>query len=152
MDSEPARVALARTLAGPPMAGGGPDLRAARQLLIDRGCAAIGDSSLRSLDDIIVRALAAPLDDALREFAVLLVLALGVENLLRVRGEAAARLRSLLERALLNPLRRASYPFDGSAYEKRQALAALHGTIDEHLRPLEASIPSWLHAAGSQQR
>jgi hypothetical protein len=61
-----------------------------------------------------------------------------------LRGETGQLIQSFLELALLNPLRRAGYPFDGSAYDKRQVLAGLHATIEEHLRPLEASFPWWL--------
>jgi hypothetical protein len=45
-------------------------------------------------------------------------------------------------------LRRAGYPFDGTTYDKRLALAGLHATIDEHLRMPEPSIPRWLHGVG----
>lgn len=54
-------------------------------------------------------------------------------------------MRSFLERVSLNPLRRAGYPFDGSPYVRRRALARSNATIDEHLRPFEPSIPRWVH-------
>jgi hypothetical protein len=49
-----------------------------------------------------------------------------------------------LERVLHHPLRRALYPFDGSTDRKRLVLERLHATIDEHMRPLEPSIPTWI--------
>lgn len=137
MNLEAARAALART---------GTDLNAARTVLIDFGTESVGPGSgARSLADLIRIAANAPPSRARRDFAVLLVHALGVDGLLSNRGEAADALRSFIERALLNALRRAGYPFDGTAYDKRHALAGLHATIEEHLRPLEPSIPRWLH-------
>ena len=102
-----------------------------------------------SFDEILRIAAKAPPTEARRAFAVLLVHAIGVPGLLPARGETARLIQSFLERALLNPLRRAGYPFDGARYDKRQALEALHTTIDEHLRPLEPSIPRWIHGIGS---
>ena len=64
--------------------------------------------------------------------------------------QIASDILALLERALLNPLRRAGYPFDAAPYDKRQALARLHATIDEHLRPFEPSIPRWLHGGARE--
>jgi len=125
-------------------------VRATRELLITRGIEAlqIPPHPGIALDEIIRVAIAAPPTEARREFAVLLVYALGVEGVLPTRGETERMIQSFLERALLNPLRRAGYPFNGTAYDKRQALAGLHATIDEHLRPLESSIPRWLHGVG----
>jgi hypothetical protein len=101
-----------------------------------------------ALDEIFRVAIGAPATEARREFAVFLVLALGMDGLLPIRGETERLIQSFLELALLNPLRRAGYPFNGTAYDKRQALAGLHTSIDEHLRPLEPSIPRWMHGVG----
>jgi len=123
-------------------------IRAARELLIKRGVEALRIPSRPILDEIIKVAIAAPSTEARREFAVLLVHALGIEGVLPTRGQTERLLQSFLERALLNPLRRAGYPFHGTTYDKRQVLAGLHATIEEHLRPLEPSIPGWLHGVG----
>jgi hypothetical protein len=125
-------------------------VRAAREWLIQRGTETlqIPPRPGTALDEIIRVAIGAPPTEARREFAVILVCALGIEGLLPTRGEIERLIRSFLEQALLNPLRRAGYPFDGSPYDKRRALASLHTTIDEHLRPLEPSIPRWLHGVG----
>lgn len=143
MDLDKARADLARA------SRTGTDLNAARAVLIDFGAEAFAlpRPGARSLVDIIRIAANAPPGRQRRDFAVLLVHALGVEGLLPNRGDTADALRAFIERALLNALRRAGYPFDGSAYDKRRALAGLHATIDEHLRPLEPSIPRWLHGA-----
>jgi hypothetical protein len=123
-------------------------VRAARELLIKRGAEALQIPPPPVLDEIIRVAIAAPPTEARREFAVLLVYALGVKGALPIRGETECLIQSFLERALLNPLRRAGYPFNGTAYDKRQALAGLYHTIDELLRPIEPSIPRWLHGVG----
>jgi hypothetical protein len=122
-------------------------VRAARDMLVERGVAAlqIQPGPGITLGEIIRIAVDAPPSEARREFAVLLVFALGFEGTLPTRGETERHIQSFLERALLNPLRRANYPFDGTRYDKRQALAGLHATIAEHLRPLELTIPSWIH-------
>ncbi len=89
----------------------------------------------------------APAGPARRVFAVLLVDALAVPGLLSVRSSQARldrNIRALLERALPDVLLRARYPFGGDVDAKRRALIALHASIDEHLRPLEPSIPTWL--------
>jgi hypothetical protein len=126
--------------------------RAARELLINRGIGLfkIAPRPGIALDEILRIAIGAPSTEARREFAVLLVYALAIEGLLPTRGETERLIRSFLEQALLNPLRRAGYPFDGSPYDKRQALAGLHATIDEYLRPPEPSIPLWLHGVGTR--
>ena len=98
-----------------------------------------------TLAEVLRAAVDAPPSEAGRTFAVLLVHALAIPELLPTRGQGAKDIQTFLERALLNPLRRAGYPFGGTAYDKRQALARLHATIDEHLRPPEPSIPLWLH-------
>jgi hypothetical protein len=128
----------------------GQRMRAARERLIKHGLEAfeIAPSPGIALHEIIRVAIGAPPNEARRKFAVILVCALGIGGLLPMRGESERLIRSFLEQALLNPLRRAGYPFAGSAYDKRQALAGLHAMIDEHLRPPEPSIPRWLHGLG----
>jgi hypothetical protein len=125
--------------------------RAARELLINRGIGLfeIAPRPGIALDEILRTAIGAPPTEARREFAVLLVNALGIEGLLPTRGETERHIRSFLELALLNPLRGAGYPFDGSPYDKRPVVASLHSTIDEYLRPPEPSIPLWLHGVGT---
>jgi hypothetical protein len=129
-------------------------VRNARALLIKRGTEAVqiplGPGI--TLDEILRNAIGKPPTDARREYAVMLVYTIGIEGVLPTRGETERLIRSFLEQALLNPLRRAGYPFDGTAYDKRQALAGLHATIEEHLRPLELTMPGWLHGSGSQGR
>jgi hypothetical protein len=141
MDIEAARDELAQAAARDPR------LRAAHDLLIARGAEAlqIPPHPGLTLDEIVRIAIDAPSTDARRAFAILLVHALGIPGLLPASGRVASDIRTFLERALLNPLRRAGYPFDGSSYDKRQVLARLHATIDEHLCPPEPSIPLWLH-------
>jgi hypothetical protein len=131
-----------------------PPFRSAHAVLIEHGIAALQITSrpVVALDDIVRIAAEAPPTEARRAFAVLLVHALGVPGLLPTRGQAANNIRSFLERALLNPLRRAGYPFDGSPYDKHLALAQLHATIDEHLHPLQPSIPHWIHGLGPNDR
>jgi hypothetical protein len=147
MDTEAVRAELLRALAA---AAPEQRVRAARDLLIKRGIETLQVPARPGITfDAIVRiAIGSPPTEARREFAVLLVYALGIEGLLPTRGEPERHVRSFLEQALLNPLRRAGYPFDGSPYDKRHVLTGLHATIDEHLQPLEASIPRWLHGGG----
>ena len=123
---------------------------AARERLIKRGVETLQISPRPgiSLDEVLRVALNAPSSEARREFAVLLVFAVGIDGLLPTRGETERLIQSFLEQALLNPLRRAAYPFSGTAYDKRQALAGMHATIEEHLRPFEPSIPRWMHGVG----
>jgi hypothetical protein len=125
-------------------------VRIARELLIKRGMEALQILPRPGLvlDEIVRIAIDVPQTEARREFAVLLVYALGIEGVLPTRGETERLIRSFLELALLNPLRRARYPFGGTPYDKRQALAGLHATIDEHLRPLEPTMPRWIHGVG----
>jgi len=148
MDIEALRAQLSAALDA--AAPGEQRVRSAREWLIKRGIETlqIPPRPGIALDEIVRAAIGAPPTAARREYAVILVLALGVEGLLPTRGETERLIRSFLEHALLNPLRRADYPFGGSPYDKRQALAGLHATIDEHLRPLEPSIPRWLHGVG----
>jgi hypothetical protein len=144
MDIEAARAELAHALACSPPTGS--RFRAAHQVLVSRGieCLGLAPGPGLTIAEVLHAAIDAPPTEARRAFAVLLVHALGIPDLLPTRGQGASDIRSFLERALLNPLRRAGYPFDGTAYDKRQALARLHATIDEHLRPLEPTMPSWL--------
>jgi hypothetical protein len=148
MDVEALQAALngALTLATPAE----QRIRAGQDLLIKRGIEALQIQNRPgiTLGEIVRIASGAPATEARREFAVLLVLAIGIDGLLPTRGQIERHIRSFLEQALLNPLRRAGYPFHGSPYDKRQALAGLHASIDEHLRPLELSIPSWIHGTG----
>ena len=148
MDTEALRAKLIGALES--AAPGDRRIRAARELLINRGIELfrIAPRPGIALDEIVRTAIVAPPTEARREFAVLLVYALGIEGLLPARGETERHVRSFLEQALLNPLRRAGYPFGGSPYDKRRALAGLHATIDEHLQPPEPSIPRWLHGVG----
>ena len=147
MDLEAANAALTEALT----AGAPPEIRfrAARAVLAARGgeIAGVATDGL-SLDTVVRLAAAAPRSDPRRMFAVLLVHAIGVPGLLPLRGESGAQIQQFLESALLNPLRRAGYPFGGSAYDKRQALEALHTTIDAHLNEPEPSIPHWIHRIG----
>jgi hypothetical protein len=148
MDIEGLRADLTGALHG--TSSGPQRVRAARERLIKRGVEAlqIAPRPGAALDEIIGIAMGAPPTDARREFAVVLVIALGIEGVLPTRGATERLIQSFLEQALLNPLRRAGYPFNGTPYDKRQTLAGLHATIEEHLRPLEPSIPRWLHGVG----
>lgn len=145
MDLEAARAELSRA-AATAAPSTGMRFRAAHDVLAARGVEALGITGAGlALDEIVRIAIEAPPTEARRAFAVLLVHALGLPGLLPTRGRTADDVRLFLERALLNPLRRAGYPFGGTPHDKRQALARLHATIDEHLRPPEPSIPLWLH-------
>ena len=150
MDTDALRVQLNGALEA--TTSGDQRIRAARELLITCGIEAfqIAPRSGIAVDEIVRTAIGAPATEARREFAVLLVYALGIRGLLPARGETERLIRSFLEQALLNPLRRAGYQFDGAPYDKRRVLAGLHATIDEHLRPPEPSIPLWLHGARSR--
>jgi hypothetical protein len=147
MDPEEARIALTRALEadGPAAARIG----AARDVLLQHGTQVfdLAPNLALKLEDV-VRAADQRSGEACRSFAVLLVLAVAFPGVVPLRGDAGALIRRFLERALLNPLRRAGYRFDASPYDKNQALARLHATIDEHLRPLEPSIPRWIHGVG----
>jgi hypothetical protein len=147
MDLDAARSELTRALdAAASSADSNAIMREARAFLIECGVEAIGidPATVRSLDDVVRCAAAAPRGAGRRDFAVLLVHALSVDGLLPPRGAPERHIQAYLEHALLNPLRRAAYPFDASVYEKRRFLAGLHRSIDEHLRPLEASFPRWI--------
>jgi hypothetical protein len=123
--------------------------RAGRQMLISRGAAAlhIDPTATTGLLDLVERAALAPACPERRIFAVLLVDALAVPGLLSVRSSQARLdrgIRTLVENALPDVLLRAGYPFGGDVDAKRRSLAKLHATIEEHMRPLEPSIPTWL--------
>jgi hypothetical protein len=145
MDLDTARNRLSEILTAGPNG-----IREARVFLCDRGVEAVGQTG-QSLDDVIRIASTTPQTRAIRDFAVLLLHALAVDGLLPSRGQAERDTRSFLEHALLNPLRRAGYPFDGPVYEKRRALSRLHTTIDEHFRPPEPTFPAWIQGLGSRQ-
>ena len=152
MDVDAARLELTSALSVVPPAGATSTMfRAALAVLIDRGIEAlcVTPSQRLSFDNLIRIAADAPPTAGRRDFAVLLVHAFGIQGLLPVRGKTEGILLSFLERALLNPLRRAGYPFDGTAYEKRHVLRGLHATIDEHLRPLEPSFPRWIQGVAA---
>jgi hypothetical protein len=155
MDLEAARVELTRTARDATQGGEAKHRILSVQAVITR----YGTEQLRlpqspglSFSDILRVAMEMPPGDARRDFALLLVHAVGTVESALARGETERLLQSFLERALLNPLRRAGYPFNGTAYDKRQALMALHTTIDEHLRPLEPTIPRWIHGLGAGEQ
>ncbi len=127
------------------------NIRAAEDVIIHYGMQAfhIAPRAGLTVGEIIRIAADAPRSEARRAFAVLLVHALSMPGLLSLRGRPGREIRLFLERALLNPLRRASYPFESTDYDKRAALGRLHKTIDDCLRPLEPSIPPWIHGIGS---
>ncbi len=123
--------------------------RAAKQVLVTHGAAALGidPATAPELAELVERAVRAPAGPARRIFAVLLVDALGVPDLLSVRSSRARLdrdIRALVESALPDVLLRSGYPFAGDPDEKRRAVARLHASIDEHLQPPEPSIPVWL--------
>jgi hypothetical protein len=145
VDSETARAELTRAALDPARGK-----RAVIDVLAAHGGDALGfvPRPGMSLDEIVILATEARQTEARRAFAGLLVHAIGIPGLLPARGETPRLIQAFLERALLNPLRRAGYPFDGAPYEKRQALLGLHRTIEQHLLPLEPSIPRWIHGIG----
>jgi hypothetical protein len=144
MDLDMARAELELALRSP---GADDDSRqrAARTVLIAHGSGFCPDASgLRTLEEVIQAAAASPRSKARTDFAVLLVHAFANAGVLPARGAAEAAIRSFLESTLRNALRRAGYPFDATPYDRRQALARLHMTIGEHLRPLEPTFPGWI--------
>lgn len=150
MDLAQARLDLARALRTASAAPHSADrFREARQLLVTSGAEAlrIDSAAAPGLAEMIGRAASAPAGPGRRAFAVLIVEALAVPGLLSVRS-AQARLdrdiRALVESALPDVLLRAGYPFGGDADAKYRSLGRLHASIDEHLRPFEPSIPTWL--------
>ena len=147
MDIDAARAELSASMRD------GPPFHAAHGILLRRGIEALGIAPRPGigLDDMIRIAADAQPSEPRRAFAVLLVHALGVPGLLPTRGRLAADIQVFLERALLNPLRRAGYRFDGTPYEKREHLARLHATIEEHLQSPQPSIPHWIHGIGPRE-
>jgi len=124
-------------------------VRTARQVLVASGAAAlnIDPACAPGLADLVERVARAAASPARRVFAVLLVDALAAPGLLSVRSSQARLerdIRALVESALPDVLLRAGYPSAGDIDAKRRFLARLHASIDEHLRPLEPSIPTWL--------
>ncbi len=87
-------------------------VRNARALLIKRGTEALQmpTRSGIALDEILRNAIDRSPTEARREYAVMLVYAIGIEGVLPIRGKAERLIRSFLEQALLNPLRRAGLP------------------------------------------
>jgi hypothetical protein len=145
MDQEQARRELDDVLLAPDLSAE-RRARAVQRILAEQGTAAFGIVAA-SLHQIIRHAAQAPQSSERRAFAVLLVRALRINNAVRPRISAAQFDRDLctfIERALLNPLRRAAYPFTASTYDKMQFLSGLHATLDEHMKPLEPTFPPWL--------
>jgi hypothetical protein len=133
-------------------------LHTARQLLLDCGVAALGiePTSKLSLGATIRIGVTAPANPDRRSFAVLLVHAVGVDGLVRVRSQHADLDRDIcafVESALRHTLHRSGYPFDRQTYDKIRFLGRLGGTIDQHLKPLEPTFPAWLSglAAGEKR-
>lgn len=120
--------------------------RTVQRILIEQGRAAFGIATA-PLPQIIRHAIQAPQCSERRAFAVLLIHALKTKDAVRPRSTAARFDRDVcnfVESALLNPLRRAAYPFTASTYDKMQFLSGLHATLDEHMKPLEPTFPPWL--------
>jgi hypothetical protein len=119
---------------------------AVQRILIEQGTAAFCIAAA-SLHEIICCAIQTPQSPERRAFAVLLVHALRIKDAVRPRSKSRQFDRDVctfVESALLNPLRRAAYPFNGSTYDKMQFLSGLHATLDEHMKPLELTFPAWL--------
>ena len=141
----------------------GPDrLAPARRWLAARGAEAVPGAAAGSsgaaavpggvaasigLPELIRRAASAPAGPARRTFAVLILDALAVPGLL-VADRSPTRLErnvcTLLEQALPHALARSGYPFGGDLDSRRRHLVLLAASIDDYLRPLEPSIPTWL--------
>jgi hypothetical protein len=79
-------------------------IRAAREWLIKRGAETfqIAPQPGMALDLVIKVAIGAASTEARREFAVMLICALGIEGVLPTRGESERLVRSFLEQALLD--------------------------------------------------
>lgn len=132
-----------------PASVSGERRHAVQKILTKHGAAALGmeHAATLSLTGIIEHAQGMASTKARREFALLLVLALRDHTTVRPKSNTAKFDRNLcnfIESALLNPLRRAAYPFGGSTYDKLRFLESLHATIDEHLQPPEPTFPPWL--------
>jgi hypothetical protein len=148
-DLEQLRAGLRRMAA----AESGDGLQAARLWLLQRGTDALGadrgddHAATLSLPELLARAAAAPRSPARRSFAVLIVDALTIPHLLPgalAQPRLDRAICALLENALPDVLLRARYPFAGDLDAKRQALAKLAATLDEHLHPPEPTFPPWL--------
>ena len=150
MDLDQARRDLAGILGPDSNAPPDPDrLKAAREWLNARGGDAlqIKPSTPPDLVDLIRQAASAPATPSRRTFAVLVVQALAVPGLLSGRTSQARTQRDvcrLVEIALPHVLLRAGYPFGADLDVRQRHLVMLAASIDEHLRPLEPSIPTWL--------
>jgi hypothetical protein len=146
IDLGAAQTELSQALALP--AGEGR-VRAARQVLLRHGASVLGldPARISSLADLIRRMSRAPPSPGRRRFAVLLIHGLAEDGLLGIRSgqpRPDRDLCGLVEAALPDVLRRSSYPFGDDPAVRCRALAELHRTIDEHLRPLEPTFPDWL--------
>lgn len=153
MDQEQARRELDDVLLAPDLSAE-RRARAVQRILTEQAKAAFGIAAA-SLHQILRHATQAPQSSERRAFAVLLVHALRVKNAVRPRSSAAQFDRDLctfVESALLNPLRRAAYPFTASTYDKMQFLSGLHATLDEHMKPLEPTFPPWLSGLPSTRQ
>ena len=115
--------------------------RVARGLLRDRAAQVLGGTAGATLAETLTLAEGRANMPQMRGVAILLVQALGVPGLIDTGFPTIQR---FLERVLHHPLHRARYPFDGTSDRKREALERLHETIDDLLRPLEPSIPTWI--------
>jgi hypothetical protein len=143
---EQARRDLARALDEQAQPDSGKRAQAARQMLVAAAVEALGlDAAGRpSLAEVIGHAANAPQSPARREFAVLLVCALGVEGVVAARSQRVQLERDVcafVETELPSVLQRAGYPFGSELYERRRALGRLQANIDELLKPLEPTFP-----------
>lgn len=132
-------------------------LHAARQLLLDRGRAALAiDPAINPpLARIIEIAVTARPNPDRRSFAVMLVHALGVDGVVRTRSTRANLDRaicSFVESALQNPLHRSGYPLSAETSDKIRFLIGLGGSIDQHLTPLEPTFPTWLSGLQTDEK
>jgi len=144
---EQARQRFAELLA--PSADPPDRLQQARQWLTARGTEAVPNETAAAprLPELIRHAAAAPASPARRIFAVLVLDALAVPGLL-LAGSSRTRLErdvcTLMEQALPHVLARSGYPFGDDLDTRHRHLVARASAIDESLRPLEPSIPTWL--------
>lgn len=122
---------------------------AVRAALLAHAAQMIPEAVGGSLEARLRHAASLPRSDASRAFAVVLMRVLDAAD---PRGETERAIQSFIEQALLNPLRRAGYPFDGPVYDKRQALRRLATEIEPFLRVPEDSIPRWIHGLGPDPR
>jgi hypothetical protein len=130
-------------------AGAQERLSAARHWLIARGAEAvqIDAGAAPGLTELIRRAASAPAGPERRVFAVLILDALAAPGLLLADGSRTRLERdvcTLLEQALPHALVRSGYPFGSDLDARWRHLVPLASVIDDYLRPLEPSIPTWL--------